>query len=108
MMFISLVLPEPDGPKIATAKKPAAGVSNLRRSMHSILLILVNVIDQSRLQQIIFCMKGGNACPLNCLFCVLSVMIPVSEIDFDLITRLIASAASGHSMIGSPILIELR
>ena len=27
----------------------------------------------------IFCMKGGNACPLNCLFCVLSVMIPVSN-----------------------------
>lgn len=86
MMFISVVLPEPDGPKIATAKA-AAGVSNLRRSMHSIILILVNVIDQS-------------ACSDNLLHegrKRLSFELPVLrlvgddtgiEIDFDLITRL--------------------
>ena len=86
MMFISVVLPEPDGPKTATAKsrrrrfKPAAE--------HAFYyLILVNVIDQS-------------ACSDNLLhegWKRLSFELPVLrlvgddtsiEIDFDLITRL--------------------
>ena len=86
MMFISVVLPEPDGPK-SQLQKAAAGVSNLRRSMHSIILILVNVIDQS-------------ACSDNLLHegrKRLSFELPVLrlvgddtgiEIDFALITRL--------------------
>ena len=71
----------------AELQKAAAGVSNLRRSMHSIILILVNVIDQS-------------ACSDNLLHegrKRLSFELPVLrlvgddtgiEIDFDLITRL--------------------
>jgi hypothetical protein len=50
-------------------------------------------------------MNGGKACPLNFSPVVSSVMIPESKSTVTSSPAFIAFAASGHSIIGRPILI---
>jgi len=52
------------------------------------------------------CINSGKGCPLKLSPVVLSVITPESKSTSTSSPALIALAASGHSTIGSPILME--
>ena len=53
-------------------------------------------------------MNGGNGSAWNTLPLVSSVMTPVSKSTLTVSPALMASTASGHSMMGRPMLMLLR
>ena len=53
-------------------------------------------------------MNGGNGCAWKTAPVVSSVMVPVSASTETTSPSEMASAASGHSRMGRPMLIELR
>ena len=53
-------------------------------------------------------MNGGNGCAWNVAPVVSSLTTPVSASTYTTSPSEIASAASGHSMMGRPMLMALR
>ena len=58
--------------------------------------------------EMMFWIKGGKGSAWNTLPLVSSVMIPVSKSTLTVSPALMASTASGHSMMGRPMLMLLR
>lgn len=63
MMFISVVLPEPDGPKIATNSPPVNCKIHVPQHRHQLVSQLIALLDAFHFDNLFCCLIHGSAPP---------------------------------------------